>query len=409
MVAMVVSFVVWSMISPVAPQLTKLYHLSDMQKSLLVATPVLLGSLLRIPMGAITDRFGGRRTYTLLMLYLVIPLIGISFAHSFGQLIFWEVLLGVAGTSFAVGIGHVSKWYPPQEQGLILGITALGNLGTAVAGFTIPTLYLNLGFSSTARLLVIPVLVMAACLWFFTRDPKRATEERPSKATGSPAGASVSANASAKTEQPSNNRSIWTNVHLWVLAFFYFITFGGFMAFGNYLPTLLQSQFHLNPVDAGLRASGFVLLATALRPIGGYLADKTSPSRLLVLVFTVITIAALVFAYGLNNIVLTTIAALVIALMLGIGNGTVFKLVPYHFPQATGKATGLVGALGGVGGFFPPLVMGALKQATGSYAVGMVLLAAASALALWIAWMQNRTNRETPPTASGQRGVRVSA
>jgi NNP family nitrate/nitrite transporter-like MFS transporter len=387
MLAMVVSFVAWSMISPIAPELTKVYHLSDLQKSVLVATPVLLGSLLRIPLGALTDRFGGRRTYTLLMLYLVIPLVGISYAHSFAEIVFWEVLLGVAGTSFAVGIGHVSKWYPPEEQGLVLGITALGNIGTAVAGFTIPTLYLTLGFPSTARLLLIPVLVMAACLWFFTKDP--AAPARP-----------------AARPIPGAAPRVWTNPHLWVLALFYFITFGGFMAFGNYLPTLLQSQFHLNPVDAGLRASGFVLLATAMRPVGGYLADRTRPSRLLVLVFTVITLAALLFAYGLHHMVLATVAALVIATMLGLGNGTVFKLVPLHFSNATGKATGLIGAIGGVGGFFPPLVMGALKQATGSYVLGLLMLAAASAVALIIALIQNRS---MPSRTHGQRGARASA
>jgi len=386
MFAMVVSFVVWSMIAPIAPQLTKMYHLTVLQKSFLVATPVLLGSLLRIPLGMLTDRFGGRKTYTLLMLYLVIPLCGISFAHSFASLIFWEVLLGVAGTSFAVGIGHVSAWYTPEKQGLVLGITALGNIGTAVAGFSIPGLYLHFGFSTTARLLIIPVVLMAAILWIFTRNPvtslafaekTKQTVQSPGIENGAPSVGKVAVH-------------VWRNPNLWILAAYYFVTFGGFMAFGNYLPTLLQSQFALQPVDAGLRASGFVLLATVLRPIGGYLADRIRPTNLLVLTFAVITLSAVMFSYSMNNLVLSTIPALVIAVMLGIGNGAVFKLVPSYFPNATGKATGLIGAIGGIGGFFPPLVMGAIKEATGSYSYGMLLLAVVSAATFAMALIQNR-------------------
>lgn len=393
MLAMVVSFVVWSMISPIAPQLTKVYHLSVFQKSILVATPVLLGSLFRIPLGMLTDRFGGRKVYTILMLYLIIPLIGISTAHQFGTLVFWEVLLGVAGTSFAVGIGHVSRWYPPTKQGLVLGITALGNIGTAVAGFSIPSMYLHYGFANTARFMIIPVVVMAALLWLFTRDPERS--EQP-------------ASASLPGEVSSNNGRFWSNPNLWILSVFYFVTFGGFVALGNYLPTLLQSELVLQPVDAGLRASGFVVLATALRPIGGYLADRIRPSHLLAISFAVITLGAVLFGFGMHSMPLSTIAALAIAVMLGLGNGSVFKLVPSYFPKATGKATGIIGAIGGIGGFFPPLVMGAIKQSTGSYTMGMLLLAATSFLALVIVLVQNRRKSVNPPTAR-RKGLKATA
>ena len=378
MFAMIISFVIWSMISPIAPQLTKLYGLSIFDKSILVATPVLLGSILRIPLGILTDRFGGRKIYTLLMLYLVVPLIGISYAHSFLSLVVWEVLLGVAGTSFAVGIGYVSSWYPVEQQGFVLGITALGNIGTAVAGFTIPSLFLHMGFASMSRMLVIPVLIMAALLWFLTRDPNH--EERVTKPI-------------------PKNRSIalpnvWMSSKLWILSVFYFITFGGFVAFGNYLPTLLQGQFSFSPVDAGLRASAFVVLATALRPVGGYLADRIAPQRLLIISFAVIMTAAVLFSLGIGSILWTTVAALLISTMLGIGNGAVFKLVPLYFPHNTGKATGIIGAFGGIGGFFPPLVLGAIKQSTGSYSMGLLFLAVACAIALMFAIRSNRWQME---------------
>ncbi len=380
MFAMIVSFVVWSMMSPIAPQLAKLYHLSALQKSILVATPILLGSVLRIPIGMLTDRFGGRRVYTLLLLYLIIPLVGISQAHSFPSLIIWEVFLGVAGASFAVAIGHVSGWYSSDKQGLVLGITALGNIGTAVAGFTIPSLYLHLGFSRTASLLLIPVVLAAAMIWLFTRDaPHTRTAPVAPAASGS-----------------QTTVKFWSRPMLWVLAGYYFLTFGGFVAFGNYLPTLLQGQFSLTPVDAGLRASGFVILATALRPVGGYLADRIRPLQLLVVVFSILAVFSVVFALNLTSMIGTTVAALVIAAALGVGNGSVFKLVPLHFPHQMGKATGIIGAVGGIGGFFPPLVMGAIKDATGTYLGGLLLLAACTAAATVLVLSEMRTAQKPP-------------
>jgi NNP family nitrate/nitrite transporter-like MFS transporter len=173
MITMALAFVIWSMVSPIAPQIQKLYHLPLFDKSLLVAIPVLLGSLLRIPLGMLADRFGGRRVYTLLMLFILIPLAGMATANSLPLLLFWEILLGAAGASFAVGIAHVSVWYPPEKQGFALGITAFGNIGTAIAGFTIPSLYLHVGFSNTFFIMMIPAVIGAVLIAFFTKDPVR--------------------------------------------------------------------------------------------------------------------------------------------------------------------------------------------------------------------------------------------
>ncbi|MCL6632064.1 MAG: NarK/NasA family nitrate transporter [Alicyclobacillus herbarius] len=401
MVSMIVSFVVWSLISPIAPELTQVYHLNSFQKSVLVATPVLLGSVLRIPLGMLTDRFGGRRTYSLLMLFLVIPLVGIAHAHSFGLMIFWEIWLGVAGASFAVAVAYVSKWYPPERQGFILGITALGNAGTAAAGFLVPSLYFQLGFAGTSYLLVGAVIVMAMLLWFVTRDAQPA-------ASGVSKGVSTG-QPTAQVEVQNMNRRFWSHPDLWLLSFFYFITFGGFVAFGNYLPTLLQSEFSLTPVDAGMRAAGFVILATAVRPVGGWLADSIRPQTLLLVTFTTLLLAAGVLAFSLSSMITTTVAALVIAVMLGLGNGAVFKLVPLYFTGQVGKATGVIGALGGIGGFFPPLVLGALKQATGSYTSGLLLLALASLLALLLVGFCGRKRPQQPTHDLRGRRLRESA
>jgi NNP family nitrate/nitrite transporter-like MFS transporter len=166
----------------------------------------------------------------------------------------------------------------------------------------------------------------------------------------------------------------------WLLSFFYFITFGGFVALGIYLPTLLKGEFHLTLSDAGLRTAGFVVVATSARPVGGWLSDRVPPSRVLIGVFSILVVLALLLTS--TNIVLFTIGALGGAATLGIGNGAVFKLVPQYFPAEVGVVTGLVGALGGLGGFFPPIVLGIVKETTGGYALGFVLLALSALAAL---------------------------
>jgi NNP family nitrate/nitrite transporter-like MFS transporter len=158
----------------------------------------------------------------------------------------------------------------------------------------------------------------------------------------------------------------------WVLSLFYFLTFGGFVALALYMPTLLREIFSLTPTDAGARTAGFVVLATLMRPIGGIVADKIGGAKVLLFVFAAIAVLSLLLSF--TTIVLFTIGALGCAAALGLGNGAVFKLVPQHFPKETGTVTGLVGAFGGLGGFFPPIELGLVKDATGSYTIGFALL-----------------------------------
>lgn len=352
-IAMIVSFAVWSVLSPLANQFQSMYSLTSTEKSILVATPVLLGSIMRIPFGILTDRIGGKKLFTFLMLFLVIPMVGAGFASSFGELLFWALFIGLAGTSFAIAISYVSRWYPPEQQGLVLGITGMGNLGTAVVGFLIPTMVASFGISWSFWILAGSIGVMAVIFWV-------CTEELP------------------KPEQVKTFRAALSVIKIrkvWVLSFFYFVTFGGFVAFSLYLPILLQDLFALTTVDAGFRAAGFVLLATFIRPIGGYLSDRMGASKVLLVVFAGIFIDALLIAFFTDQISFFSAGCLSISLLVGIGNGAVFKLVPQVVPGNTGAVTGFVGAAGGLGGFFPPIVLGAIRDATGSYFLGFILLA----------------------------------
>jgi NNP family nitrate/nitrite transporter-like MFS transporter len=359
--AFAAAFTAWSLISPLAKQIQSDLGLSDFERSVLIAVPVLLGSLLRIPMGLLTDRFGGRKVFTALLLFTLLPVAFVGIADSFWTYVLGGLFLGAAGASFAVGVPFVSRWFTPDKQGLALGIYGMGNIGTAVALFSMPALVGALGGRAWSFwFYLVPVALMAVVFWLFARD-----------APGMPKPKSLGDSLSVlRTEKLA-----------WVLSLFYFLTFGGFVAIANYLPTLLQEWFGLTPSDAGLRAAGFTALATFARPVGGWLADKLGGSRVLTWVFGAGPIGALLLAWLALNpgapwaIVLATLFFLGTAVGLGLGNGAIFKLVAEYFPKNTGLVTGIVGCAGGLGGFFPPLLMGAVKGATGNYVLGFALLA----------------------------------
>ena len=350
-ISFTLSFAAWGLIGGLAPVFAELYSLSASQTALLVAVPVLLGSLARLPMGMLTDRLGGRLMFTALLLLSGLAAALVPATGSYASLLASAFLLGLAGSSFAIGAAFVSRWTPPARQGTALGIYGLGTAGQSLAVFGGPVFAVWLGwpqvFFGTAVLLVAWAFVYFALA---TNPP----------AAARPAG--VGAMVAVLRRSPT----------AWLLGAFYFLTFGGFVAFSIYLPTLLRSQFGLSPADAGFRAAGFVVLATALRPVGGWLADRIGGAQVLSWVFGGTALFALLLAWP--SMVPFTVGALGCAALLGLGNGAVFKLVPEHFPRETGTVTGLVGALGGLGGFFPPLLLGLFHDTLGVAWPGFVLL-----------------------------------
>lgn len=351
-VAMTVSFMIWSVFPPIAGQIQELFNLSTLEKSILIATPVLLGSIMRIPMGILTDRHGGRKVFTLTMLFLILPMVAAGFADSYVWLLICALFIGMAGTTFAISLTFVSRWYPPQSQGFILGIAGLGNLGGAGANFLIPSISTTYGISWVFFGLAIGIAVMALVFYSFTKDAPKPAEPKTLK----------------------QSLSVMKDKATWRLSFFYFLTFGGFVAFSVYLPTLLKDLFQLSAFDAGLRTAGFVLAATLIRPAGGYLADRFGSKKILTVVFSGILAAALVLSISLDHFVAFSFLCLLISLLLGLGNGAVFKMVPEVSTGNTGAVTGIVGAAGGIGGFFPPIVLGIVKDATGQYNLGFIFM-----------------------------------
>lgn len=364
-VAFTVCFFAWSLLGPLGPDLQEELGLSEVELAVVVSVPVLLGSLMRIPLGALTDRHGGRIMFTLLLAYTPLPLIGLALFHeSLGTVLALGFLLGFAGASFAIGVPFVNRWYPPERQGAALGIYGAGMGGTVIGGLTAPSIADEFGLAAPFWVATVLVAVTAVVFVLFARDAPAVERSGP---------------------RPAMFASLTvfrTSARAWALTLFYFMSFGGFVALFLYLPKLLTKVHELEKADAGARAAGFALLAVIGRPLGGWLADRMGAERVLRASYVATLALALVLAVGYEEMVALTIACLTIALALGIGTGAVFKLVAAWFPDRVGGVTGVVGAAGGLGGFFPPLVMGVVYEATGAYVLGFVLMAAVAGLCL---------------------------
>ncbi len=360
-VSFTVCFAAWGMISAFAPRFRQQLHLSATQTALLIAVPVLLGALARIPMGMLTDRFGGRLVFSALMFFTALPLVCVPFAVSYRSLLFAAFFLGLAGSSFAIGIGYVSRWFPMERQGSALGVYGLGNIGQSAAVFLGPVLAAGFGFRRVYWGLAAILVAWGIAFAISARN----------------------VSGGVRPKSVGEMLSVLAHERLsWALSAFYFLTFGGFVAFSIYLPSLLKDQFGLRPADAGFRTAGFVVLATLCRPLGGWLSDHIGGSR--VLSWTFLGIAGFALLLASPTMLSFTVGALGCAALLGIGNGAVFQLVPRYFPDQRATVTGLVGAMGGMGGFFPPLLLGAFRDRLGVVWPGFLLLSATAGFLWWL-------------------------
>ncbi|MBM3461949.1 MAG: MFS transporter [Armatimonadetes bacterium] len=350
-VSFTVSFAVWGMMAPLARTLQDMFALTESQTWLLIAVPVLLGSVMRLPMGMLADRYGGRLVFGALLLFMTVPAFMLSFATSYAHLVVGGLFLGMAGTSFSIGVAFTSKWFPPEKQGFALGVYGAGNIGQSVALFAVPVLTAWYGFPTTFRLFGLAALIWGIIFLAIARNAPLKAQPKPLREM-----------LRVLVDQPMS----------WLLSLFYFVTFGGFVAMSIGLPKILQEAFGMSAGEAGLRVAGFVAVATLVRPLGGALSDRIGGAKILFFVFASSGMLALCMTS--DHILPFSVGALGVGAVIGLGNGAVFKLVPQYFPKDTGTVTGLVGAMGGLGGFFPPLVLGVIRARTGSYDLGFVLL-----------------------------------
>lgn len=378
--ASTVGFWAWMAISPLQAFYASTMGLDQGQISLMLATPVLVGALGRILVGAFTDRFGGRRLFTLVLLASVPAVLLVALAgsiRSFPLLIVAGFFLGIAGTIFAVGIPFSSAWFKPERRGFANGVFGMGMIGTAVSAFATPRLAEAIGYLPTHLLIAAVMVVMAALVWFFLRESPRWT-------------------SSHEALVPKVKDALKLPV-TWEMSFLYAIVFGGFVAFATYLPKYLTTVYpdQVDAVGAGTRAAVFAVAAVVARPIGGVLADRFGPKIISLVSLAGIVATAYVVGQEPPEGVLTGVVFLLMAASMGLGMGAVFAWVgPLTPANKVGAVTGVVAAAGGLGGYFPPLVMGwTYEPATHSYALGLWLLVLVGAGALVIAGMLRDAKR----------------
>lgn len=365
---LILGFMVWVILSSLMPFIKADIALTAGQISLVTAVPVILGSILRIPIGYWTNRYGARKLFFISFIILLFPVFYISMATSMLDLIIGGLFAGVGGAVFSVGVTSLLKYYPKEKHGFVNGIYGIGNIGTAVTSFLAPVLATSFGWRTTVQMYLI-LLAAFALANFLLGD---CNEKK------------------VNTSLTEQIKGVYKNEKLWFLCIFYFLTFGSFVAFTVYLPNFLVSHFGLAKVDAGLRTAGFIALATIMRPIGGWLGDKFNPFKILIFVFTGLTLAGIILSF-MPKMNVYTFGCLLVAFCAGTGNGTIFKLVPMYFSKQAGIVNGLVSALGGLGGFFPPLILTLLFQLTGHYAIGFMALSEVALACLVITvWMYSQ-------------------
>ena len=367
LIGFAITFWAWNIVGPLGARYTAELGLNATQTSFLVAMPVLVGSLGRVPVGALTDRYGGRVMFTVLTFASAVPVLLVALAgslKSYSLLLVFGFFLGIAGTTFAVGIPFVNAWFEPARRGFATGVFGAGMGGTALSSFFTPRLVRSIGYVPTHLLIAAALVVLGAVLWLLLRDSP----------AWKPNLAPVIPKLAAAAKLPLT----------WQMAFLYAVTFGGFVAFSTYLPTYIKNVYAFGLTGAGTRTAGFAIAAVLARPIGGTLADKIGAKKVVAISLVGVAVMSLIIALRLPPEIPAGAAFIVMALFLGLGTGGVFAWVAELAPaERVGSITGIVGAAGGLGGFFPPLVMGATyNEAAHSYTVGLVLLTITAAGAL---------------------------
>ncbi|RMT32143.1 Nitrate transporter [Pseudomonas syringae pv. spinaceae] len=355
------SFMVWYLLGPMAVQIATDLHLTTQQRGLMVATPILAGAVLRFFMGLLADQLSPK-TAGIIGQVIVIGALFTAWQlgiHSYEQVLLLGLFLGMAGASFAVALPLASQWYPPQHQGKAMGIAGAGNSGTVLAALIAPVLAASFGWGNVFGLALIPLVLT---LIAFTLMARNAPERSKPKSM-------------ADYLKALGDRDSW-----WFM-FFYSVTFGGFIGLASALPGYFNDQYGLSPITAGYYTAACVFGGSLMRPLGGALADRFGGIRTLTVMYTVAAIG--IASVGFNLPSSWAALALFVAAMLGLGagNGAVFQLVPQRFRKEIGVMTGLIGMAGGIGGFLLAAGLGAIKQNTGDYQLGLWLFAGLAVLA----------------------------
>ena len=356
------SFMVWVLLGPLGIAIAKEFHLDPAQKGFMVAVPVLSGALLRLVAGVMVDRIGPKRTG---LIGQAIVLAGLGAAwylgvHNYQQVLVLGTLLGVAGASFAVALPLASRWYPPQYQGLALGIAGAGNSGTALAALFAPMLAKTLGWNNVIGLAAIPLAVAFVVYLLLAKDPP----EQP------------------KPKKLAEYLDVLKVADAWWLMLLYGVTFGGFVGLASSLTIYFNSEYQLDPVMAGFFTAACVFAGSFIRPVGGAFADRFGGVRTLSVVYGLAALGLATASFQMPSAWVALGVILFSMMALGAGNGAVFQLAPQRFRREIGVMTGFIGMMGGVGGFYLASTLGLAKKLTGTYQLGFLSFAALALFAL---------------------------
>ena len=361
-----INFWAWNMIGPLSTTYAGDMKLSSTQASMLVATPILVGSLGRVAVGALTDRYGGRTMFLAVTLASIVPVLAVGAAgeaRSYPLLLICGFFLGIAGTIFAVGIPFANNWYEPTRRGYATGVFGMGMVGTALSAFFTPRFVRWFGLFPTHLIIAVALALTAVlCLVAMRNSPAFQPNTDP-----------VVPKLKSALKLPVT----------WEMSFLYAVVFGGFVAFSNYLPTYIKNVYEFSSVEAGSRTAGFALAAVLARPVGGALSDRIPPKYVVLTSFAGTAVLAFVAVFQPPPDLWSAATFIGLAVFLGIGTGGVFAWVARRSPaKEVGSVTGIVAAAGGLGGYFPPLVMGATYDAVDhDYSVGLLLLVATALVA----------------------------
>ena len=357
------SFMVWVILGPLGVAIAKDFNLDPAQKGLMVAVPVLAGALLRLVNGVLVDRIGPKKTGMIGQLIVLTGLV-LTWAvgvHSYNQVLALGLVLGVAGSSFAVALPLASRWYPQEHQGLALGIAGAGNSGTALAALFAPLLAKTYGWQNVIGLAAIPLAVAFIVYMLMAKDAPDQPEPK----------------------KLAEYLDVLKVPDAWWLMLLYAVTFGGFVGLASSLTMYFNSEYGLDPVIAGFFTAACVFAGSFIRPVGGALADRHGGVRTLTVVYALAAIGLAVASFQLPSAWLALAVLMFSMLALGAGNGAVFQLAPQRFRKEIGVMTGLIGMTGGIGGFYLASTLGMAKKATGSYQLGFLGFAALALFALF--------------------------
>jgi NNP family nitrate/nitrite transporter-like MFS transporter len=392
--AFTVNFAIWTMFSIIGIRIKRELGLNETEFGLLVATPILTGSLIRLPLGVLTDRYGGRIVFFIQMLLVAIPTYGLAFAHAYWQYLVIGLFVGLAGGSFAVGIAYTSAWFPKEKQGTAMGIFGAGNAGAAVTNLVAPLIVVAFGWRAVPQVYSISMLVMAVVFWFFTYpDPKHEARR-------------------LRKEHLTLGQQLapLTEARVWRFGLAYYFVFGGFVALALWLPKYYIGEYGLDLKTAAFITMFFTLPSGLIRALGGWVSDRWGGDTVTWWVFWVSIVCLFFLAYppttltihGIKGdfsvniavgVVLFTVLVFVVGIAQGIGKASVYRSLADHYPDNMGSVGGLVGVIGGLGGFTLPIMFGIAADATNvRSSTFMLMYAVLGGVMIWT-WAAARNER----------------